>query len=143
VLEPTPSSESGPLPRVTATPAAREAIRRLERSHTSIEFYLSGGCCDGSSPLCFADGELVVSDRDVLLGVIERASVYIDPRQFEVWRHSQLILDVADGDPEGFSLPAGPAEHFVARSRICSSGSLVPEKHSPAPDGTVPKAPLA
>jgi uncharacterized protein len=111
---------------VVATSAALAAIHRLLATHASIQFYLSGGCCDGSSPLCFANGELEPSDRDVRLGDAGGASVFIDVRQFEVWRNSQLILDVAEGEPEGFSLSAGTGSHFVARSRICDAGSLTP-----------------
>jgi uncharacterized protein len=126
VTRPTPSVGPAAVARVVATPAARNAIRRLRSEHTSVKFYLSGGCCDGSAPLCFADGELVRSDRDVPLGEVAGATVYVDPRQLEVWGNSQVLLDVADGEPEGFSLPAGPGHHFVARSRICASESLSP-----------------
>ena len=80
--------------------------------------FQSGGCCDGSLPLCFDDGELVIGDRDVLLGTVGGCPFYIDGRQYEVWKHTQLILDVGEGAPEGFSLPAGQDAHFVIRSRV-------------------------
>ena len=76
------------------------------------------GCCDGSLPICFELGEFVLSDHDVLLGDVGGCPFYIDHRQFDAWRHTQLILDVGDGLPEGFSLPAGPNEHFVTDSRV-------------------------
>ncbi len=81
-------------------------------------FFQSGGCCDGSLPICFTDGEFVLSDRDVLLGYVGGYPFYIDHRQHEVWKHTQLILDVGEGNPEGFSLPAGDNKHFVIRSRV-------------------------
>ena len=83
-----------------------------------IMFFQSGGCCDGSLPMCFDDGELVIGDRDVLLGTVGGCPFYIDDRQYEVWKHTQLILDVGEGAPEGFSLPAGEDAHFVTRSRV-------------------------
>ena len=81
-------------------------------------FFQSGGCCDGSLPMCFDEGELLIGDNDVLLGVLGGASFYIDRRQFEVWQHTQLILDVSPGEPEGFSIGAGRDAHFVTRSRV-------------------------
>ncbi len=81
-------------------------------------FFQSGGCCDGSLPICFGLGEFVLSDHDILLGDVGGCPFYIDHRQFEAWKHTQLILDVSDGLPEGFSLPAGADEHFVTNSRL-------------------------
>jgi uncharacterized protein (DUF779 family) len=81
-------------------------------------FYQSGGCCDGSLPLCFQAGELIIGSHDVLLGSPGGAPFYIDHRQYAVWQHTQLILDVAPGEPEGFSLPASPDHHFVTHSRV-------------------------
>jgi uncharacterized protein (DUF779 family) len=87
-------------------------------------FFQSGGCCDGSLPICFDAGELIVGDHDVLLGELGGCPFYIDERQYEVWKHTQLILDVGDGEPEGFSLPAGDGKHFITVSRVCSPGEL-------------------
>jgi len=84
-------------------------------------FFQSGGCCDGSLPMCFDEGEFVVGDRDVLLGTVAGCPFYIDHRQDEVWKHTQLILDVGEGAPEGFSLPAGEHEHFITRSTVVCS----------------------
>jgi hypothetical protein len=81
-------------------------------------FFQSGGCCDGSLPICFADGEFVVGDHDVRLGDVGGSPFYIDARQFQVWKHTQLILDVGTGEPEGFSLAAGEDLHFITRSRV-------------------------
>ncbi|MGA2932849.1 MAG: DUF779 domain-containing protein, partial [Acidimicrobiales bacterium] len=84
----------------------------------SVIFFQSGGCCDGSLPMCFVEGQLAIAPRDVLLGEPGGCRFYIDHRQFEVVRHTQLVLDVAPGAPEGFSLPAGDDAHFVIRSRL-------------------------
>ncbi len=113
---------AGPLmePAVIATPAALEAIANLVAARGPIIFFQSGGCCDGSLPICLADGELLIGERDVLLGEPGGARFYIDHRQHEVWKHTQLMLDVGDGEPEGFSLAAGPDRHFITRSRVCS-----------------------
>ncbi|HEY5387190.1 MAG TPA: DUF779 domain-containing protein [Thermoleophilia bacterium] len=107
-------------PAVVATPAALEAITRLVAVRGRVMFFQSGGCCDGSLPMCFDDGELVVGDRDILLGEVGGAPFYIDFRQYEVWKHTQLILDVGEGEPEGFSLGAGDGRHFITRSRVCA-----------------------
>ena len=112
---------TGPLepPGVDATGAAREAIAELVCSGGPVMFFQSGGCCDGSLPMCFRRGEFIVGDRDVLLGVIGDTPFYIDHRQYEVWKGTRLTLDVGEGEPEGFSLPAGRDRHFITRSRVC------------------------
>jgi hypothetical protein len=110
-----------PVWRVTATPAALEAISHLVAERGSVMFFQSGGCCDGSLPICFDNGEFIIGGHDVLLGTVGRCPFYIDGRQYQVWRHTQLILDVGDGAPEGFSLPAGGDKHFVTRSRVFSA----------------------
>lgn len=81
-------------------------------------FYQSGGCCDGSLPICFKLGEFIIGENDILLGRIDDTPVYIDNRQYEVWKNSQLILDVAKGEPQGFSIGAGDNLHFVTKSKI-------------------------
>ncbi|MGP0031506.1 MAG: DUF779 domain-containing protein [Acidimicrobiales bacterium] len=103
---------------VVATPAALEAVARLVEDQGPVMFFQSGGCCDGSLPMCFNDGELVIGDHDVLLGSVAGCPFYIDGRQWEVWKHTQLILDVGEGWPEGFSLPAPPEGHFITRTRV-------------------------
>ena len=87
-------------------------------------FFQSGGCCDGSLPMCFDDGELVVADADVLLGQVGGCPFYIDGRQYQVWRGTQLIVDVGEGEPEGFSLAAATDKHFIIRSRVFSPDEL-------------------
>ncbi|QAR33562.1 DUF779 domain-containing protein [Geovibrio thiophilus] len=106
-------------PAVVATPAALEAIERLLRERGSVFFFQSGGCCDGSLPMCFEEGEFMIGDNDVLLGEVGGCPFYIDFRQYEAWKHTQLILDVGEGEPEGFSIAAGENSHFITRSRVC------------------------
>ncbi|HVC13827.1 MAG TPA: DUF779 domain-containing protein [Acidimicrobiales bacterium] len=101
---------------MTATPAARGAIDALRRSTGPLMFVQSAGCCDGSAPMCFATGELVVGPHDLLLGEVDGCPVYMDERQARLWEKHVLVLDVAPGEPEGFSLSAGEGLHFVARA---------------------------
>jgi hypothetical protein len=110
--------------RVVATPAALKAIEELVAERGPVMFFQSGGCCDGSLPLCFDQGEFVIGSRDVLLGTVAGCEFYIDHRQYEVWKHTQIILGVGDGEPEGFSLAAGRDQHFIITSRVFSDGEL-------------------
>ncbi len=111
---------TSPVPGVLASSAALAAIDNVIRVAGPVMFFQSGGCCDGSLPMCFNDGEFIVSDHDVLLGHVGGCPFYIDHRQYEAWKHTQLILDVGEGEPEGFSLGAGPNKHFIIRSRVLS-----------------------
>jgi uncharacterized protein (DUF779 family) len=112
---------TGPLepPGVDATAAAVEALADLVSNGGPVMFFQSGGCCDGSLPMCFRQGEFVIGDHDVLLGTIDGSPFYIDHRQYEVWKGTRLTLDVGEGEPEGFSLGAGRERHFIVRSRVC------------------------
>lgn len=107
-----------PPARVVATEAALQALVGLQAARGPVIIFQSGGCCDGTSPLCFPKGQLAISPHDVLLGELAGCPYYIDARQFEVVRHCQLVLDVAPGNPEGFSLPAGDDAHFIVSSRL-------------------------
>jgi hypothetical protein len=100
---------------VTATPAALEAIARLQGDHGPLMLFQSGGCCDGSSPICLRDGELPLAPSDVLLGEIGGARLYIDGEQYERWHRPAFVIDMAPGPAEGFSLSL-PDLHFVART---------------------------
>ena len=100
---------------VTATAPALEAIALLEASHGRLAFFQSGGCCDGSSPICLTDGELPPATGDRLLGHVGGAPYYIDADQHERWGRPEFVLDVSPGVAEGFSL--GPPDgHFVSRT---------------------------
>jgi uncharacterized protein (DUF779 family) len=92
----------GPLPdqgfsQVTVTDAAAELIRRLVLDHGPVMFFQSGGCCDGSAPMCWPKGEFRLGERDVRLGVIEGAEYWIGGDQYERWAHTRLVLDVVPG----------------------------------------------
>lgn len=107
-----------------ATPTALDAIADLWAQHGPVIFFQSGGCCGGSLPMCFEEGEFRIGDNDVLLGFVGGAPFYIDPRQYERWRHTQLIVDLAEGAPEGFSLSPAEDRYFVTKSRVFSSEEL-------------------
>ena len=104
--------------QVEATPAALELIKRLQEKYGPVMFHQSGGCCDGSSPMCYPQGEFLVGDNDVLLGEIGGAPFYISKPQFEYWKHTQLIIDVVPGRGGMFSLENGEGVRFLVRSRL-------------------------
>lgn len=81
-------------------------------------FHQSGGCCDGSSPMCYPNGEFIVGDRDVLLGILNGAPVWISGSQFDLWKHTQLVIDVVPGRGGGFSLEAPEGVRFLTRGRV-------------------------
>ncbi len=114
------STDRTAVARGVATAAAIEAIDQVTAGHGPVLFFQSGGCCDGSLPMCFRVDEFTIGSHDVLLGTVGGCAFYMDHRQFEAWKHTQLILDVGAGEPEGFSLAAGPDRHFVTRSRVFS-----------------------
>jgi uncharacterized protein len=107
--------------KVSATPAALKLIEQIVAEHGPILFHQSGGCCDGSSPMCYPQNEFIVGDADVLLGHVGGAPVYISGSQFEVWKHTDLIIDVVPGRGGMFSLDNGREVRFLTRSRICTS----------------------
>jgi uncharacterized protein (DUF779 family) len=134
--------------RVVATGAALAAIEHLTATHGTLMFYESEGCCDGSSPMCFRAGELLLGPGDFLLGEVGGAPFYIDAGQDERWGRPELLLDVAPGPAPGFSLEAPGGLHFVTRptqsgaSRACtpqppkSSETATTRSLSPACSGT-------
>lgn len=104
---------------VAATPAAVAWIRRLRDRHGPLMFHQSGGCCDGSSPMCYPLGEFRVGPRDVLLGDLDGCPYYIDADQHALWKHTRLTLDVVPGRGAGFSLEAPEGVRFLIRSDLC------------------------
>ena len=114
------SSDVGaPLPaQVLATQATLALINALRAQHGPVLFHQSGGCCDGSSPMCFPVDGFLVGDRDVRLGEIGGAGFYISPSQFEYWKHTQLTIDVVEGRGGMFSLENGRGVRFLVRSRL-------------------------
>lgn len=105
-------------PRVLATDAALGLIDALRAEHGPILFHQSGGCCDGSSPMCYPQGEFFIGDSDVLMGEIGGAPFYMSRPQFEYWKHTQLIIDVVPGRGGMFSLENGRDVRFLTRSRL-------------------------
>jgi uncharacterized protein len=110
--------DEGEILRVTATPAALDLIDVLRREHGPVLFHQSGGCCDGSSPMCYPQGDYIVGDGDVHLGTIGGAPFYISQSQFAYWKHTQLIIDVVPGRGGMFSLDNGRDVRFLTRSRL-------------------------
>ena len=104
--------------QVMATPAALALVDRMITRHGPVLFHQSGGCCDGSSPMCYPVREFIVGDHDVLLGEIGGAPFYISAPQFEYWKHTQLIIDVVEGRGGMFSLENGEGVRFLTRSRL-------------------------
>lgn len=104
--------------RVSATPAAVNLIQKLKSRNGKLLFHQSGGCCDGSAPMCYPLGEFKIGIEDVFLGLIEGCPVYISGSQFEHWQHTHLILDVVEGRGSGFSLESPEGLRFLTRSRV-------------------------
>lgn len=111
--------------RVTATIAARELLEEIRSDHGDVMFHQSGGCCDGSAPMCYPKGDFHIGQSDVKLGEIDGAEVWISGPQFEAWKHTQLILDVVTGRGGMFSLDNGREKRFLTRSRVFSEEELV------------------
>jgi uncharacterized protein (DUF779 family) len=105
--------------QVTATPAALELLAQIVAEHGPVLFHQSGGCCDGSSPMCYAQGDFRIGERDVKLGEIGGMPVYISASQYEVWQHTRLIIDAIPGRGGMFSLDNGREMRFLTRSEIC------------------------
>ena len=106
--------------KVTATPAALRLLAEIVADHGPVLFHQSGGCCDGSSPMCYPQGEFLVGDRDVKLGEIGGAPFYIGASQYEAWKHTELIIDVVPGRGGMFSLDNGRERRFLTRSMVCA-----------------------
>ena len=106
------------VPRVLVTAEAAKMIAKLKAIHGPVMFHQSGGCCDGSAPMCFAEGEFKVGAQDVMMGEIVDSKFYIGANQFEYWRHTQLIIDVVPGRGAGFTLEAPEGVRFLTRGRV-------------------------
>ncbi|MDA8000015.1 MAG: DUF779 domain-containing protein [Alphaproteobacteria bacterium] len=106
-------------PMVTATAAALDMIELLRKKHGDLMFHQSGGCCDGSSPMCYPLGEFRTGAQDVYLGEIGGCPFFIGAAQFEVWKHTALTIDVVPGRGGGFSIEAPEGVRFLTRSDVC------------------------
>ena len=127
--------EADRAPGIVATDAAIAEVRRLRDEHGPLMLFQSGGCCDGSSPMCYPRGEFKVGQRDVFLGEIGGTPFYIGAQQFEVWQHTQLLIDVVPGRGSGFSLEAPRGVRFLTRSRVFDPGEQAWLDTWPAPRG--------
>ena len=105
--------------QVTATHIALQLIKEIVADHGPVIFHQSGGCCDGSAPMCYAEGDLIIADHDVKMGEIGGMPFYISGKQYEVWKHTRLIIDVVNGQGGMFSLDNGRGKRFLTRSEIC------------------------
>ena len=112
------------IDRVTATPAALELIAALRDRHGPLMFFQSGGCCDGSAPMCYPVGEFDISDTDVHLGELDGVPFYMGCEQFAYWEHTQLIIDVVAGNGGMFSLDNGTGKRFLTRSRLFTDAEV-------------------
>ncbi len=107
------------LDKVSATPEALALLAEIVVDHGPVLFHQSGGCCDGSSPMCYPLGEFLIGDGDVQMGEIGGMPFYISGSQFEVWKHTDLIIDVVPGRGGMFSLDNGREKRFLTRSILC------------------------
>ena len=110
--------------RVTVTPEAEAVIARLAALHGPLMFHQSGGCCDGSAPMCYPRAEFRVGAQDVRLGAIAGAPFFIGAAQFEYWEHTQLVIDVVPGRGSGFSVEAPEGFRFLTRSRVFTDAEV-------------------
>lgn len=107
--------------RVLVTDKAATIIDTLKRKHGELMFHQSGGCCDGSSPMCFEKGELILNENDVWLGTISDCEFYMSKDQFEYWKHTQLTIDAVEGRGASFSLEIPLGVRFLVKSRLYSA----------------------
>lgn len=110
-----------PPPRVLSTATADAMMTRLSARHGALMFHQSGGCCDGSAPMCYPAGEFRVGGQDVLLGHVGEGAtipVWIGAAQFDYWRHTQVTIDIVPGRGAGFSLEGPEGMRFIVRSRV-------------------------
>ncbi|MBT2162209.1 DUF779 domain-containing protein [Zobellia barbeyronii] len=106
--------------RVLVTDEAKKIIEQLRETHGELMFHQSGGCCDGSAPMCFSKGELMLNETDVWLGNIADCDFHMAKDQFEYWKHTQLTIDITKGRGASFSLEIPLGIRFIVRSRLFS-----------------------
>ncbi len=106
------------IERVVATDEAIQLIDLIKKMHGSIMFYQSGGCCDGSAPMCYKEGDFLLGSNDIYLGSIGDTPFYMHKSQYEYWKHTQLIIDAIPGQGATFSLDSVEDKHFITKSRV-------------------------
>lgn len=122
--------------RVTATPDTLQLIKKLMAIHGPLLFHQSGGCCDGSAPMCYPRGEFKVGAQDVYMGEIGGQPFYMGRSQFEYWQHTALIIDVVPGRGSGFSVESPEGVRFLTRSRVFTDAEYeVLDQMGPPPSG--------
>ena len=119
------------IDRVTATDSTNKLISELLETHGPLVFHQSGGCCDGSAPMCFSRDDFRVGSRDVLLGQINDQPFFIAEDQFEYWEHTQLIIDVVPGRGGMFSIEGPTGKRFLTRSRVFSDEEAAELQETP------------
>lgn len=112
------------VPRVLISPEAVAVINTLRARHGALMFHQSGGCCDGSQPMCFEAGDFQTGDSDVLLGTVHDCPFWMSRDQYEYWKHTQLTLDVIAGRGSSFSLEIPMGVRFIVRSRLFTEAEL-------------------
>jgi uncharacterized protein len=122
------------IDRVAVTAEAAKVIDTLRAANGALMFHQSGGCCDGSSPMCYPRGEFRVGARDVYLGEIADCPFYMGADQFEYWKHTHLTIDVVPGRGAGFSLEAPLGVRFLTRSRLFTDEEVEVLEKNPMPE---------
>ncbi|RZS93787.1 DUF779 domain-containing protein [Aquimarina brevivitae] len=112
------------IERIKITEAATKVVDQLKKQHGELLFHQSGGCCDGSSPMCFPVNDFMVNETDICLGEVAGCHFYMSSDQFEYWKHTQLTLDVIYGRGSSFSLEIPLGIRFVIKSRVFTAEEL-------------------
>ncbi len=118
--------------RVIATDSAKKIIDELRQENGELMFHQSGGCCDGSQPMCFAKGEFKVGSNDVWVGTIHGCDFFMNQSQFDYWKHTHLTIDVTEGRGSSFSLEIPLGYRFIVKSRLFTeeeTENLIPVKN--------------
>lgn len=112
------------VPRVLVSPEAAKIITQLKAIHGDLMFHQSGGCCDGSQPMCFEKGEFKVGGNDIQIGTIADCAFFMSKDQFEYWKHTQLLIDITPGRGSSFSLEIPLGVRFIVHSRLFTEAEL-------------------
>ena len=125
-----------PVSRVDCTQTAARLLAELAAEHGPLLFHQSGGCCDGSAPMCYPRGDFRIGERDVLLGHVAGVPFYMGGEQFAYWKHTHLTVDVVPGRGSGFSVEAPRGVRFLIRSRVFEQAEIEAlEAGGPPPTG--------
>ena len=117
--------------RLSSTKETRDLLRELIKNHGPVVFHQSGGCCDGSAPMCFPRKEFRVGSRDIFLGTICDQPFFIAADQYRYWEHTQLIIDVVPGRGGMFSIEGPSGKRFLTRSKVFTENELIDHKNNP------------